>query len=101
MLMSVRKRRIESHNFYCLKCGRENIPIFRNVGFQRERFHRKRLYCPFCKEEVNHIECKTYEEVQIFKDAFERGEFKDEAEESVSYLRSERMRQELVDSRKN
>lgn len=90
--MSKRKRKIESHDFYCLKCGRENIPIFRNVGFQRERFHRKRLYCPFCKEEVNHIECKTYEEVQFFKDAFERGEFKDEAEESVSYLRSERMR---------
>lgn len=90
--MSKRKRKIESHDFYCLRCGRENIPIFRNVGFQRERFHRKRLYCPFCKEEVNHIECKTYEEVQFFKDAFERGEFKDEAEESVSYLRSERMR---------
>ena len=78
--MSVRKRRIESHNFDCFKSGRENIPIFRNVGFQKERFHRKRLYCPFCKEEVNHIECKTYEEVQIFKDAFEREEFKEEAE---------------------
>ena len=101
MLMSKRKGRIELHDFYCLKCGNKGIGVFRNVGFQRERFHRKRLYCPFCKEEVNHIECKTYEEVQIFKDAFERGEFKDEAEESVSYLRSFWMRQELVDSRKN
>ena len=101
MLMSKRKQRVELHDFYCLKCGNKGIGVFRNVGFQRERFHRKRLYCPFCKEEVNHIECKTYEEVQIFKDAFERGEFKDEAEESVSYLRSERMRQELMDSRKN
>ena len=99
--MSKRKQRIELHDFYCLKCGNKGIGVFRNVGFQRERFHRKRLYCPFCKEEVNQIECKTYEEVQIFKEAFERGEFKDEAEESVSYLRSERMRQELVDSRKN
>lgn len=89
--MSKRKQRVELHDFYCLKCGNKGIGVFRNVGFQRERFHRKRLYCPFCKEEVNHIECKTYEEVQIFKDTFERGEFKDEAEESVSYLRSERM----------
>ena len=86
--MSKRKQRVELHDFYCLKCGNKGIGVFRNVGFQRERFHRKRLYCPFCKEEVNHIECKTYEEVQIFKDASERGEFKDEAEESVSYLRS-------------
>lgn len=90
--MSKRKQRIELHDFYCLKCGNKGIGVFRNVGFQRERFHRKRLYCPFCKEEVNHIECKTYEEVQIFKYAFERGEFKDEAEESISYLRSERVR---------
>ena len=95
------KKYMESHSFYCIRCGHEGIPIFRQQGFQRERFHRKRLYCPFCKEEVNHIECKTYEEVQIFKDAFERGEFKDEAEESVSYLRSFWLRQELVDSRKN
>ena len=99
--MSKRKQRVELHDFYCLKCGNKGIGVFRNVGFQRERFHRKRLYCPFCKEEVNHIECKTYEEVQIFKDAFERGEFKDEAEESISYLRSFWLRQELVDPRKN
>ena len=89
--MSKRKQRVKLHDFYCLKCGNKGIGVFRNVGFQRERFHRKRLYCPFCKEEVNHIECKTYEEVQIFKDAFERGEFEDEAEESISYLRSERV----------
>ena len=87
MLMSKRKQRVELHDFYCLKCGNKGIGVFRNVGFQRERFHRKRLYCPFCKEEVNHIECKTYEEVQIFKDAFEREEFKEEAEESLSYCR--------------
>ena len=87
MLMSKRKQRVELHDFYCLKCGNKGIGVFRNVGFQRERFHRKRLYCPFCKEEVNHIECKTYEEVQIVKDAFEREEFKEEAEESLSYCR--------------
>ena len=87
MKMRKTQKGMKSHSFYCLRCGREGIPILRQQGFQRERFHRKRLYCPFCKEEVNHIECKTYEEVQIFKDAFEREEFKEEAEESLSYCR--------------
>ena len=86
MLMSKRKQRVELHDFYCLKCGNKGIGVFRNMGFQRERFHRKRLYCPFCKEGVNHIECKTYEEVQIFKEAFERGEFLFLVLESVFYL---------------
>ena len=89
ILMSKRKRNVELHDFYCLKCGNKGIGVFRSVGFQREKFHRKKLYCPFCKEEINHIECKTYEEVQVFKDAFERGEFKDEAEESLVHCQKE------------
>lgn len=77
----------ENHDFYCMNCGRKGIPLSRRVSLQHGKFHRKKLYCIYCKEEVNHIECKTYEEVQIFKDAFEREEFKEEAEESLSYCR--------------
>ena len=77
----------ENHDFYCMNCGRKGIPLSRRVSFQHGKFHRKKLYCIYCKEEVNHIECKTYEEVKIFKDAFEREEFKEEAEESLSYCR--------------
>lgn len=86
--MGKRKKNMEHHDFYCLKCGKLGIPIMRQRGHEHGKYHRKKLYCIFCKEEVNHMECRTDEEVREFKDAFERGEFIDEAEESVSYVRS-------------
>ena len=46
----------EEHQFYCLLCGRPGIPLRRKTGFKHEAFHRKKLYCPFCKKEVNHID---------------------------------------------
>ena len=78
------------HSFYCIKCGNKGIPLMRKQGFQHERFHRKKMYCPFCKEEVNHIECKTLDEIEEFRENFENGVYKDEAEESISFVRSER-----------
>lgn len=80
-------RNMELHDFYCMKCGNKGIGIMRNRGFQHGKHHRKKLYCVFCREEVNHIECKTYDDVEQFKESFARGEFKNEAEESISYLR--------------
>jgi hypothetical protein len=80
----------EEHVFYCMNCGRKGIPLMRKSGFQHERFHRKKLYCPFCKMEVNHVECKTYADVEEFKENFEKGVYRDEAEESISYVRSSR-----------
>ena len=46
----------------------------------------------FCKQEVNHVECKNFEEVEKFKEDFENGVFVDEAEESISYVRAEQMK---------
>ena len=89
--MGKRIKNMEHHDFYCLKCGNLGIPIMRQRGHERGKFHRKKLYCLHCKQEVNHMECRTDEEVREFKDAFERGEFVNEAEESVSYLRSTRL----------
>jgi predicted transcriptional regulator len=34
------------------------------------------------------MECRTQAEIDEFKAAFERGEFVDEAEESISHVRS-------------
>ena len=76
------------HDFYCLKCGNKGLPIQRGRNLQREKFHRKKLYCIHCKEEVNHIECKTYEEVETFKLNFKNGVYINEAEESISYVRN-------------
>jgi hypothetical protein len=84
-----RGRRVE-HSFYCMKCGRKGIPLARKEGHQHKSFHRKKLYCVFCKEEVNHIECKNYEEIERFKEDFKCGVYENEAKESISYVRAER-----------
>lgn len=78
----------ETHDFYCLKCGNKGIPIMRSRGMRKEKFHRKKLYCIHCKEEVNHIECRTLDEKEKFKRNFEKGVYEDEAQESVFTLRS-------------
>ena len=62
------------HSFYCIQCGNKGIPLARCEARRKEKFHRKKLYCCFCKEEVNHIECKTLEEVQEFKKNFKKSQ---------------------------
>jgi hypothetical protein len=37
------------------------------------------------------MECRNQAEIDEFKDAFERGEFVDEAEESIRFVQSGRM----------
>jgi hypothetical protein len=55
-------------------------------------FHRKKLYCLYCKTEVNHIECTNQLEVAEFKDNFEKGAYIDESEASISFIRAGGMR---------
>lgn len=74
----------ESHDFYCLKCGKKTIPLSRNYGHKHARGHRKKLYCPWCKMECNAIEITSMEEKEEFERKFAEGAFKDEAEESVT-----------------
>lgn len=76
------------HSFWCIKCGNKGIPLARNQGHQHGQFHRKKLYCLHCKTEVNHIECKSMEDINTFKEAFEGGYFEREAEESVLVSRT-------------
>ena len=72
----------EEHKFYCLLCGREGIPLLRKTGFQRGSLHRKKLYCPYCKVEVNHIEIKTtsdggrYATMEYVLEKFDEKDFK-------------------------
>ena len=81
------------HNFYCIQCGNRGIPLMRKQGFKHEKLHRKKLYCIYCQTEINHIECKTPEEVKEFKTNFENGVYIDEAKESISLMRLPRVRQ--------
>ena len=74
------------HSFYCINCGNKGIPLMRKQGFKHEGMHRKKLYCVHCKQEVNHVECKTYDEVEEFRYNFEHGVYKNEAEESLCHV---------------
>lgn len=80
-------RGYREHDFYCLNCGKKNMPIHRNVGRMKGKDHRKRLYCPWCKTEVNHIECRSDVEVEQFKRDFEEGLFEEEAAESIKFIK--------------
>lgn len=67
-----------STRLFCTKCGNEGIPIQRKRGQYREKFHKKKLYCLHCQEQVNHVECKNEEEIAEFRKDFEEGKYKDE-----------------------
>ncbi len=62
----------------------------RNEAAQRGRGHLKKLYCLYCKEEVNHYECYNEQDVKKFKMKFERGDFKNDSLEN--YVGSSRKR---------
>lgn len=80
-----------THSFYCMNCGKKGIDLLRPKGKLREKFHKKVLYCPWCKETVNHVECRTMEDVEIFKENFEKGYYKNEAKESMDFVRNSRV----------
>jgi hypothetical protein len=80
-------RFLGSH-FFCTKCGNEGIPVQRKKGQERSGGHLKKLYCIYCKEEVNHVEIKendnyTYED---FREEYELGRFKEGNRENINDL---------------
>lgn len=75
----------EAHEFYCIKCGKRGIPISRDSGHRHKKFHKKKLFCLTCQQEVNHIECRNETEVNEFKEKFRNGEY--ENEETLSDVR--------------
>lgn len=77
-----RTNKFEIHDFYCLNCGR-SVPLPRKISQQHSGGHRKKLYCPFCKVTVNMVECKSYADKLDFQEAFDRGDYKEEALASI------------------
>lgn len=77
----------DAHDFYCIKCGNKGIPLNRKKSLQHGKFHRKRLYCPFCKIEVNHIECRNQADIEEFKMNFANGDYIEEAQESIEFVK--------------
>lgn len=74
-----------THRFFCMACGQEGIPLARSKGHQHKKLHRKKLYCTHCQAQINHIECKTYDDVQTFIENFQKGIYINEAKESMAY----------------
>jgi hypothetical protein len=85
--------KFDVHKFFCLYCGEEGIPLARKAGQQKKSFHRKKLYCYHCQNTVNHIECKTTEDVIKFKKEFAKGVYENEAKESLDFIRGSRLGQ--------
>lgn len=69
---NVRRKRYPIHSFYCPKCGNYNIALPR-PHHQRENLHRKMLYCFYCHEDINQVECTSDTDVQKFKKNFRNG----------------------------
>ena len=82
--------RYTEHNFYCIRCGKKGSPIARPDSHNYGKHHRKKLWCPWCGMEVNHVECRNDSEVYEFKRAFEAGEYKEEAQESLNFINKEK-----------
>lgn len=63
--------------FFCTSCGKEGIPIARFAEQQREPGHLKRLYCLYCKKEVNHVEIRPFGSylLENFKEEYNLGRF--------------------------
>lgn len=81
-----RKKRVIS-SFYCISCGNQGIPIWREKAHIREQGHRKALYCLNCKTVINHIEVRTPEERDQFLEDFAAGKYVEEAEASKEYAK--------------
>lgn len=76
------------HDFFCTQCGNKGISLPRKKGHQHKSGHKKNLYCIHCRQEVNHIECKTQADVIQFKEDFQKGVYADESKKSVSSVRN-------------
>jgi hypothetical protein len=81
--------KIDIHDFYCLNCGNKAGSCVRPQAHRREKFHRKKLYCPHCQLTLNCVETKSDIEAYEFKEEFLTGAFAEEAklsiEECVNY----------------
>ena len=85
--MSKSYKHYETHDFYCLYCGKKSLPLMRKQNHKHEKFHRKVLFCPHCGQVVNHIEITNDEERNWFIEHFEAGDFTSEAIRSIEFER--------------
>jgi ribosomal protein S26 len=79
--------RYTSNKLFCVNCGKESIPISRKNAKLHGKFHRKKMYCPWCKTTLNHVEIRSDEEKEEFLTMFQEGQFKEEAKKSIEFCK--------------
>lgn len=70
--------------FYCCRCGKAGMPIPRKQSKQRSGKHLKKLWCVYCKDEINHVEIRPFDmdyTYADFKEDYENGLYEEEAYE--------------------
>jgi transcriptional regulator NrdR family protein len=77
-----------THDFYCPICGNATLPVYRTANHQREKFHRKNLYCYHCKKDVTTVEIRNSLELEEFKKNFKNGVYANETQDISSYVRT-------------
>lgn len=77
----------EASKFYCTKCGKEAMPVFRTPKNQRGPGHLKVLYCPHCKDVHNCVEIKPMSNYtkEIFNFEFKNGNFDKEGNRKIPW----------------
>lgn len=83
-----RKTTVIMNSFYCLNCGKKIMDLPRKKSNQHESLHRKKLYCPWCKQTLNAIEVRNEQERWDFLENFEQGAYENEKEASLNYVRA-------------
>lgn len=68
-------------SFYCPHCGEKIFDLPRQKSKQKEKFHRKKLYCPRCQATYNSIECRNDIEVYEFTEDFLNGLYENDCQE--------------------
>lgn len=64
--------------FYCTGCGNKAMPIQRKESKLKKSGHLKKLYCIYCRREMNCCEIRPYSNSYIlenFRNEFESGVF--------------------------
>lgn len=64
-------RNLAMSELICTVCGNKQA-VPRTTGKQRNKGHMKKFWCPFCKEEINHIEIRNKDwNGRTFADVYE------------------------------
>lgn len=70
-----RANKFDFSSFYCPKCGKKAMELPRPRSLTRQAFHKKNLYCPWCKDTHNCIEIRNEMERQEFIEDWETGKY--------------------------